>query len=66
MAGPQQDALSWKKSTASLMGDCVEVARAGETIFVRDSKNPLGPVLTFSGAEWEAFLIGVRDGQFNT
>jgi len=66
MAGPQQDELSWKKSTASLSSECVEVARAGETIFVRDSKNPSGPVLAFSGAEWEAFLIGVRDGQFNT
>jgi hypothetical protein len=66
MAELQQGSLSWKKSTASGGGACVEVARVGETIIVRDSKNVLGPVLTFSGEEWRDFLVGARSGQFNT
>ena len=61
----QAGSLSWKKSTASGDSGCVEVARSGETIVVRDSKDPLGPVLTFSGAEWKAFLSGACAGQFN-
>lgn len=61
----QYDSLAWKKSTASGGGACVEVARAGETIFVRDSKAPSGPTLSFSGVEWESFLIGARAGEFN-
>jgi hypothetical protein len=61
----QQGSLAWRKSTASGGGACVEVAKAEEMILVRDSKKPSGSVLTFSGVEWEAFLIGARDGQFD-
>jgi hypothetical protein len=55
----------WRKSRRSQnSGACVEVARAGETIGVRDSKDPAGPVLTFSPAEFDAFLDGVAKGEF--
>jgi hypothetical protein len=33
---------------------------------MRNSQSPDGPVLTFSLAEWEAFLTGVRDGDFDS
>ncbi|GAA5068552.1 hypothetical protein HNP84_008400 [Thermocatellispora tengchongensis] len=59
------DACSWRKSTASGgAGDCVEVA-AVTAIAVRDSKDPDGPVLLFTTGEWEAFLFGVRAGEFD-
>jgi hypothetical protein len=61
----QEGSLSWKKSTASGGGGCVEVARAGEKILVRDSKGPSGPALIFSGLEWVAFLTDARAGQFD-
>jgi hypothetical protein len=32
---------------------------------VRDSKDPAGPALTFSAAEWSAFSAGVRAGEFD-
>ena len=57
----------WRKSTVSgTSGNCVEVATNLFTglVAVRDSKNPNGPVLTFSEAEWKAFIRGVREGQF--
>jgi hypothetical protein len=47
-------------------GDCVEVGRilAGGAI-VRDTKDPARKtVLTFSGREWDAFLGGVKNGDF--
>jgi hypothetical protein len=32
---------------------------------VRDSKDPDGPVLAFTRREWEAFLAGCKDGEFD-
>jgi hypothetical protein len=34
-------------------------------IVMRDSKNPDGPVLYFTEAEWDAFIGGVKDGEFD-
>jgi hypothetical protein len=34
-------------------------------IAVRDSKQPDGPALLFTLAEWDAFVGGVRDGEFD-
>jgi Domain of unknown function (DUF397) len=53
----QPCSLSWKKSSASGGGACVEVAKAGGMIFIRDSKDPSGFVLTFSSKAWGAFLV---------
>jgi hypothetical protein len=44
---------------------CVEVAFVGEAVAVRDSKNPQGPALVFTRAEWDAFLRGTKDGEFD-
>jgi hypothetical protein len=55
----------WHKSTFSGTNGCLEVAFVGGQVSIRDSKDRSGPVLTFSPTEWEAFLAGVRDGQFD-
>jgi hypothetical protein len=34
-------------------------------IAVRDSKDRSGPVLLFTPREWEAFVGGVRGGEFD-
>lgn len=59
--------LRWRKSTASAGGgECVEVAFAGSNgIFVRHSREPDGPVLRFTETEWQAFVTGVRAGEFD-
>ena len=60
---------SWKKSSFSSGGDnCVEVAFAADgSVGVRDSKQKgLGPILEFTPAEWEAFLGGVGEGEFDS
>jgi Domain of unknown function (DUF397) len=58
---------AWRKATASnSQGACVEVARLpGGTRAVRDSKDPAGPHLEFTPAEWAAFTTGVRSGEFD-
>ncbi|MFI9507323.1 DUF397 domain-containing protein [Nocardia sp. NPDC052566] len=58
----------WRKSSYSNdQGNCVEVAMLTHgMIGVRDTKdNGTGAILTFTRPEWEAFLEGVRDGEFN-
>jgi hypothetical protein len=50
------DLLTWRKSRRSASGNCVEVANHGGSVFVRDSKNPSGPVLTFDVAVFRIFL----------
>jgi hypothetical protein len=55
-----------KSSLSAYNGNCVEVAGlADERIRVRDSKNPRGGVLNFTPAEWDAFIGGVRNGEFD-
>lgn len=51
------DEARWFKSSHSGGGnDCVEVAfLAGDMVGVRDSKNPAGSVLTFTGESGEPF-----------
>jgi Domain of unknown function (DUF397) len=58
-------AVAWKKSKHSAAGNCVEVAFADNLVGVRDSKDPQGRTLTFTPAEWRAFVRGVRDGEFD-
>jgi hypothetical protein len=56
---------TWKKSTRSGANGCVEVLVDRQQISVRDSKDQLGPVLRFTPVEWEAFIGGVRAGEFD-
>jgi Domain of unknown function (DUF397) len=57
----------WIKSSLSgYNGNCVEVTGLTcDNIRVRDSKHPRGAVLNFTPAEWDAFVGGVRNGEFD-
>lgn len=56
----------WRRSSHSgTSGTCVEVANLdGGCCAVRDSKDPTGPALIFTPAEWAAFASGVHAGEF--
>ena len=56
---------AWRKSTRSGNNGCIEVAFVGDQVAIRDSKDRSGPVLQFTHREWEAFLAGVRHGEFD-
>ncbi|WP_280386579.1 DUF397 domain-containing protein [Nocardia wallacei] len=52
----------FKSSFSSGASECVEVAWLAEgMVGVRDSKNPTGPALVFTPAEWDAFTAGFRE-----
>lgn len=59
--------LHWHKSSYSgTAGNCVETAvldNGGRA--VRDSKDPAGPVMTVTRAEWSTFCTAVRSGEFD-
>ena len=57
----------WFKSTCSgpHSDNCVEVAFINEVIAVRDSKDPHSAALIFTAAEWDAFVGGAKDGEFD-
>jgi len=58
--------LAWRKAAYSTSnGSCVEVATIEGGVAVRDSKDPDGPILQYTGAEWFAFLHGVKNGEFD-
>jgi hypothetical protein len=58
--------LNWRKAQLSVdNGQCVELARTGGMIAIRDSKHPAGPVLHYTPAEWRAFLDGAKNGEFD-
>lgn len=62
---PPSNTASWQKSSASGAGNCVEVARSHDHVWVRDSNDPDGAVIGFTRADWTAFLVGVRRGEFD-
>ena len=44
--------LTWVKSRRCESNACVEVTADDEHVYVRDSKDPGGPMFTFTRQEW--------------
>ncbi|GAA1180248.1 hypothetical protein F4556_006291 [Kitasatospora gansuensis] len=62
---PELD-LTGAEWLSSDQGDgAVQIAFVGEYIAMRDGREPDGPVLVFTPAEWRAFVLGARDGEFD-
>lgn len=53
------------KSSSFTHASCVQVGQFGDVVRVRDSKDPDGPVQSYRFDEWQAFIDGVKDGQFD-
>lgn len=48
--------ITWRKSSRSNSGACVEIAVGGASVHVRDSKDPTGPILTFDVSVFRNFV----------
>ena len=52
---------AWRTSSYSnIGGNCVEVAAAGATVGVRDTRDRAGTVLAFSPAAWQRFAAQAK------
>lgn len=58
--------IVWRKAQRSNNnGACVEVRLNGDQVEARDTKGlDMGPVLSFTAKEWDAFLDGAKAGEF--
>jgi Domain of unknown function (DUF397) len=56
----------WIKATVSDdQTEWVELRRTDEGVDIRDSKDPDGPVLHYTPAEFAAWLDGAKKGEFD-
>ncbi|MFF0577899.1 DUF397 domain-containing protein [Streptosporangium saharense] len=64
---PDLTSAEFHKSTLSGTGnDCVEVAtNLPGLVAVRDSKDPSGPTLSFTPAQWRSFIGRVNTDAFD-
>lgn len=60
-------AARWRKARRSTNngGNCVELARIDRVVAVRDSKDPAGPALTFTPAQWAVFAAGAKRNRYD-
>jgi hypothetical protein len=68
--GPDRPDLSnahWRTSSFSQSGgECVQTAFLPDgSVALRHSKDPDGSVLVYTPREWDAFLKGAKDGEFD-
>jgi hypothetical protein len=57
----------WAKSSySSPTGDnCLETTVVNGSVAVRSSRDLTAPGLLFTSGEWDAFLAGAKDGEFD-
>lgn len=56
--------VEWRKSTYSTaQGNCIETASLPGIVAVRDSKDPDGPKLVITLADWRNFTANVKAGR---
>jgi hypothetical protein len=66
MSMPAGDGHTWVKSSRSMAANaCVEIARVGDCIALRDSKTPGVAPFYFTYAEFDAFLHGAKHAEFD-
>lgn len=63
------DEDGFKKSSWSVHNPasrfCVAVKVTSDSVLVRDTKDPAKTTLSYSHGEWDAFLKGVKSGEFD-
>lgn len=64
---PGPDGLVWRKAAASRVNGCVEVAKSAVPGWwlIHNSRTPDGATLSFTDEEMQAFIVGVRNGEFD-
>jgi hypothetical protein len=55
----------WRRSSACGEAGCLEVAVRAGWVAVRDSKRAGAEPLVLTEAEWTAFLVGAKAGEFD-
>ena len=57
--------LDWHVSRTCEGGACIMVARNEDTVLLGNTTNPGGATLSYTTAEWQQFVAGVKQGDFD-
>jgi hypothetical protein len=57
--------LDWHVSRTCDNGQCIRVARRGDSVLIGNTNSPGGPVSEFTADEWRQFLAGAKLGDFD-
>ena len=55
----------WQQAKGDESESAVEVAFVDDLIGLRNGADPHSPVLVFTQDEWDAFVAGAKDGEFD-
>lgn len=58
--------LSWHRSSFCADQACVEVAAQRNHVYLRNTADSAGIIVRYTRAEWEAFVLGMKAGDFDT
>lgn len=62
---PDLTGAEWISSNEDGSPGGVEIAFVGDMICMRNGDDHGGPVLVFTQGEWDAFVAGAKDGEFD-
>ena len=65
MGGKSGNEPTWRTARRCDGGACVEIGTLGESVLVRSSGEAGGIYVTLSREEWQEFVAGVKDGDFD-
>lgn len=57
--------LTWRTALNCNGGACIQVAAHEQAVLIGNSRKPRGPVLSYSHEEWQEFVAGVKQGDFD-
>jgi len=60
-----QEDLDWRVSRTCDNGQCIRVARKGESVLIGNTNSPEGLGSEFTTDEWRQFLAGAKLGDFD-
>jgi predicted secreted Zn-dependent protease len=59
------ESLTWRTALSCNGGACVQVAATEHGILLGNSRQPGGPVVSYTPAEWHEFVAGIKKGDFD-
>ena len=65
MGGEWVDEPQWRSARQCDTGGCVEIGVLGDSVLIRNSAARDGGRLTLRRDEWQEFVAGVKDGDFD-
>jgi predicted secreted Zn-dependent protease len=57
--------LTWRTALSCESGACVQVAADQGSILIGSTRQPSGPMLEYTPAEWREFVAGIKRGDFD-